>query len=129
MGDLKKFPLHLNKILFQFLAPLRAYQLHRTYQYDATWAMMAHSCGVPAAIFKIFNPNVKYILNLQEGDPPEYIEKKMRPLWPLFKRAFTKADVIQPLSTFLAAWARKMGYTGPIEIIPNGANTKHFAQT
>lgn len=128
MADLKKFPLHLNKLLFQFLAPLKAQQLHWKYQYDATWAMMAHSCGVPAVIFKMFNPRVKYILNLQEGDPPEYIEKKMRPLGFLFRRAFMKADIIQPLSTFLEKWARHMGYTGPIQIIPNAVAAKHFAQ-
>ncbi|OGG58823.1 hypothetical protein A2765_00380 [Candidatus Kaiserbacteria bacterium RIFCSPHIGHO2_01_FULL_56_24] len=128
MADLKRFPLQLNKPLFQFLAAVKAQQLQWKYGYDATWAMMAHSTGVPAAIFKMLNPKVKYVLNLQEGDPPEYIEKKMRPLWPLFKRAFTKADIIQPLSTFLANWARHMGYAGPIEIIPNAVAAKHFSQ-
>jgi glycosyltransferase involved in cell wall biosynthesis len=128
MTDLKKWPLHLNKLLYQFLAPLKAGQLHRKLHFDATWAMIAHSCGVPAAIFKLVCPDVKYVLNLQEGDPPEYIERKMWPLWPLFKRAFTTADVIQPLSTFLAAWARRMGYTGHIEIIPNAVAAKHFSQ-
>ncbi len=128
MNDLKKFPLHLNKLLFQFLAALKAQQLQWKYGYDATWAMTAHSCGVPAAIFKMLNPRVKYILNLQEGDPPEYIERKLRPLWPLFSRAFTKADIIQTLSTFLAKWARRRGFTGPIEVVPNAVSVKHFAQ-
>ena len=70
---------------------------------------------------------VPYLLNLQEGDPPAYIERTMRPLWPLFIAAFRRADVVQPISTFLAAWARKMGYTGPIEIIPNGVDVKRFS--
>src|SRR3989344_4645966 len=73
MGDLKKFPLHLNKYWYQFAAAFKAFSLHRKYKYDATWAMMAHSCGVPAAIFKIAHPEVPYVLELQEGDPPEYI--------------------------------------------------------
>lgn len=128
MADLKKFPLHLNKFLFQFLAAWTALRLHRKYHYSATWAMMAHSCGVPAAIFKILRPEVKYILNLQEGDPPEYIEARLRPLWPLFTRAFTKADIIQPLSTFLASWARRMGFTGKIEIIPNAVAYREFSK-
>ncbi len=126
MADLKRFPLILNKPLFQFWAVWHAWQLHRTHHFDVTWAMMAHSTGVPAAIFKIFFPRVKYILNLQEGDPPEYIAKKMRPLWPLFTRAFASADVVQPLSTFLAQWAQHMGYQGRIEIIPNAVNTDRF---
>lgn len=129
MSDIKKFPLHLNKFLFQFLAAWKAHQLHKKNHYDGIWAMMAHSCGVPAALFKIFNSKVPYLLTLQEGDPPEYIEKKMRPLYPLFKRAFTKADFVQTISTFLANWARKMGYQGPLEVVPNAVNTKHFSQT
>jgi glycosyltransferase involved in cell wall biosynthesis len=101
MGDLKKWPLNLNKLLFQFGAAWKAFSLHRQYHFDATWAMMAHSCGVPAAIFKMSHPSVPFILTLQEGDPIEYIERKMRPLWPFFSRAFTTADTIQSISNFL----------------------------
>ncbi len=117
----------LNKLLFQFLAVRTALHLHKKYHYSATWALMAHSAGVPAAMFKILHPEVPYILNLQEGDPPEAIERTMRSLWPLFCRAFTKADIVQPLSHFLGAWARRMGYLGPIEIIPNGVDVKKFS--
>ena len=128
MADLKKFPLHLNKFIFQFLAAFKAMQLHRKYHYDAIWAMMAHSTGVPAAIFKIFYPKTPFLLTLQEGDPIEYIEKKMKPFWPFFSRAFTNADIIQAISTFLGKWARARGFKGTLEVIPNAVNTKHFSQ-
>ncbi|MEK7509168.1 MAG: glycosyltransferase family 4 protein [Patescibacteria group bacterium] len=128
MIDLKKWPLHLNKYLFQVLAVWYALSLHRRYRYDATWAMTAHSCGIPAALFKTLHPDVKYILNLQEGDPPEYVERMMWPVWPLFTRAFIKADIIQTLSTFLAKWARRRGFKGPIEVVPNAVTSKHFSQ-
>lgn len=120
LADLKKFPLRLNKYLFQFYAGIYAIILHRQEKFDAIWAIMAHSCGVPAVIFKIFNKRVKYILTLQEGDPPEQIEAMMRKVWPLFRRAFTMADVIQPISSFLETWARKMGFRGKTVVIPNG---------
>jgi len=120
--DHKKFPLHLNKYFFQFTAALKAINLHRIYHYDGIWAMMAHSTGVPAVIFKIFYPNVGYTLTLQEGDPISYIEKTVRPLWPLFIRAFARADVVQAISSFLGVWARTRGFKGPLEIIPNGAS-------
>ncbi len=129
MADLRRVPLHLNKPLFQFLAFLKATRLHQKYHYDAVWAVMAHSCGVPAVLFKMFNPEVKYVLNLQEGDPPAQIERTMLPLWPLFSAAFKRADVIQTLSTFLASWARRRGFKGPIEVIPNAVDAKHFSQT
>lgn len=128
IADLKKFPLKLNKSLFQFLAFFSAMQLHRKYHFDATWAMMAHSTGVPAGIFKTFFPNVSYLLTLQEGDPTGYIVKKMKPVAILFRRAFAKADMIQAISTFLGKWARDMGFHGILETIPNAVNTKHFAQ-
>ena len=127
---LSKLPLDINKPLYQFLAPLKGALLHRQFKYDAIWAMMAHSAGVPAAIFKITHPQVKYILTLQEGDPIDYIEKTMRPLWPLFTRAFTKADVIQAISTYLSDWAKQKGVSNDkIEIIPNGANPKDLADS
>lgn len=128
MADLKKFPLHLNKFLFQFTAFLKAASLHRKYKYDAVWAMMAHSTGVPAGLFKTFFPKVSYVLTLQEGDPIEHIEKTMRPLWPLFVRGFTKADVIQVISNFLGYWARDMGYQGKPKLIPNAVDLKKFSR-
>lgn len=128
MGDLKKFPLHLNKYWFQFAAAYKAFSLHHQYHYDATWAMMAHSCGVPAALFKLRHPEVPYVLELQEGDPPEYIERLMRPLWPLFSRAFKTADVVSVISTFLGKWARRRGFAKEVVLIPNAVNTKHFSQ-
>ncbi len=128
MADLGKFPLYLNKFIFQFSAAKKAGELHKKYHYDAVWAMMAHSAGVPAGIFKTFHPKVKYLLTLQEGDPIPYIKKKMLPIYPLFVRGFTKADMVQAISTYLSRWARDMGFKGKMEIIPNAVNIKHFSQ-
>jgi glycosyltransferase involved in cell wall biosynthesis len=116
----------LHKFLFQFRAAWVAHKLHKKESFDAVWAMMAHATGVPASLFKTWHKDVPYILNLQEGDPIAHIERTMLPLWPLFVRAFTKADVVQALSTYLAAWARVRGYKGPIEIIPNGVSISQF---
>jgi glycosyltransferase involved in cell wall biosynthesis len=133
MSDLKKWPLKINKPLFQFYAGLYALYLQKKYKYDAVWAMMAHSTGAPSALFKIFSPKTFHLLTLQEGDPIEYIEKKMKPVWPLFARAFTKADHIQAISTFLGNWAQQRNATCPIDIIPNAVDmqkfTKEFSET
>jgi glycosyltransferase involved in cell wall biosynthesis len=128
IADRRKFPLHLNKHLFQFTGAFKALLLHRKHHYDGIWAMMAHSCGVPAGIFKWFHPDVKYVLTLQEGDPPEHIERLAKPVWRLFKRGFTSADQIQVISTFLGKWAKRMGYAGEPILVPNAVNTAHFAQ-
>lgn len=128
MTDLKKFPLHLNKFLFQFLAALKAGSLHRKYRYDGIWAMMAHACAVPAGIFKTFHPSVPYLLTLQEGDPLDHIKRTMRPVYPLFVRGFKKADALQAISNFLARWGKEMGFRGDVRVIPNAVDTKHFSR-
>lgn len=128
MRDLKRFPLFLNKYWYQFAAAHAAERLHREYHFDGIWAMMAHSSGIPAALFKIFHPRVPYVLTLQEGDPPEYIERLAWPVWPLFSRAFTSADRVVAESTFLGRWARRRGFQGPLEVVPNGVDIGRFSQ-
>ena len=127
IGDLSKTPLSLNKFYFQIGAYIKAVQLHKEEKFDCTWAMMAHSCAIPAGLFKKRFPNVKYLLTLQEGDPPEHIEKLMRPVWPLFKQGFVIADALQPISTFLQAWGVRMGFKGESHVIPNGVNVAEFS--
>jgi len=128
IDDLQRFPLFLNKYWYQFMAARKAAVLHRQYQFNGIWAMMAHSSGVPAALFKIFHPKVPYVLTLQEGDPLEYIEQLARPVWPLFSRAFTSANMVVAESTFLGRWARRRGFTGSLEVIPNGMDAARFAR-
>lgn len=128
LEERKRFPLHYNKHYFQIAAGIKGWLLNRKYQYDGAWAMMAHGTGVPVSIFNLLT-GVPYALSLQEGDPPEYIEKTMKPLWPLFKRSFTHATIVQPISEFLGAWARSMGYVGEMPIIPDGANPESIRPT
>lgn len=128
IADLQKAPLHFNKHLYQFLAAWTAHKLHRKYRFDGIWAMMAHSCGIPAGIFKALHPKVKYLLTLQEGDPPEHIERLAKPAWLLFRQGFTKADYLQPISNFLLAWGRRMGFSGNAAVIPNAVDTMRFAK-
>ena len=128
MSDLKQFPLDLNKPLFQFLAFFKAIPLQHHYSFDGVWAMMAHSTGVPSALFKMLYPRIPYVLTLQEGDPLPYIEKRMMLVWPLFVRAFRTANVIQSISTYLDTWARSLGARGKLIIVPNATDTKLFFQ-
>jgi glycosyltransferase involved in cell wall biosynthesis len=126
IADLSRFPLHLNKYWFQLMAHRAAAKLHRKYRYDGIWAMMAHACGIPAGRFKAAHPEARYLLTLQEGDPPEKIERMMRPVAGWFRSGFVRADRLQPISTFLERWGRRMGFAGSSEVIPNGVDTKRF---
>jgi len=127
IADLRKPPLDGQKRWYQFGAFFAANRLHRKYRFDGIWAMMAHSAGIPAGLFKTFHPQVKYLLTLQEGDPPEYIEKLARPVWPLFARAFTTADAMQTISTFLYRWGIRRGFSGYSEVIGNGVDIARFS--
>ncbi len=129
ISDLGKYPLKFNKYWYQLRAASLARRLHREHHFDGIWAMMAHSCAIPAGIFKKQHPEVKYLLTLQEGDPPEYIERLMRPVWGLFRQGFVRADALQAISTPLLAWGRRMGFSGQGTVIPNGVDTKRFAST
>lgn len=128
MSDLRKMPLHLNKLLFQFQAFFFASKLHRKEKFDGVWAMMAHSCGIPASKFKQAFPDVKYLLTLQEGDSINHIESKMKIFGKAFDRAFTTADSIQVISTFLGGWAKQKGFDGEPILVPNAVNTAHFTE-
>ncbi|OGD68639.1 hypothetical protein A2996_00040 [Candidatus Campbellbacteria bacterium RIFCSPLOWO2_01_FULL_34_15] len=127
-NDLMSFPLKINKIIFPFLAWWKAGDLYAEKQYDAVWAMMASYAGFGAMFFKLSHPNVPYLLTLQEGDPIDYIKRKVRFVYPLFVKIFTKADVIQAISNYLGFWAKDMGFEGKVEIVPNAVDTKHFSQ-
>ncbi len=128
MTDLRKLPLHLNKIIFQWLAYYKAIELHRKLGFNIIWAMMAHATGVPASKFKSRFKEVAFVLTLQEGDPPEVIEKKMRIFEPHFTRAFTSADVIQVISNFLGLWAVQKGAKNKPILVPNAVNTAYFSK-
>jgi glycosyltransferase involved in cell wall biosynthesis len=63
---------------------------------------------------------------LQDGDPYEKVFERwfIRPIAPLLNYGFRTASIIQTISIFLAQWPRMRGYTGPIELIYNGANPR-----
>lgn len=125
MSDLVKFPLKLNKLFFPFIAYRKASQLHKKNCYDGVWAMMAAFAGFGAVFFKFSHPKVPYLLTLQEGDPIPEIKKKVRFAYPLFRKIFTKADIIQVISNYLGEWAKEMGGKN-IEVVPNGFDSSLF---
>lgn len=126
ISDQSRYPLKLNKYYYQMRAAAEAEKLHRTHHFDLMWGMMAHATGIPAGMFKTRHPEIPYLLTLQEGDPLEYIERLMKPVWRLFKQGFTKADGLQAISNFLLAWGKRMGCTGVAEVIPNGVDIARF---
>ncbi|OGM92824.1 hypothetical protein A2935_03835 [Candidatus Wolfebacteria bacterium RIFCSPLOWO2_01_FULL_47_17b] len=128
IGDLNKFPLVLNKYLYPFWALVRAVVLHRHKPYDAVASVMTSYASFAPLFFKWFFPKVSYIIRADDGDPIEYLKKRVGIFRPLFTRVFTKADYAITTSSYLERFVRSMGYTGPLAIVPNGVNSAHFSQ-
>ncbi|MBX4200315.1 glycosyltransferase family 4 protein [Candidatus Parcubacteria bacterium] len=127
-SDSLRFPLHLNKYLIAFSGYWEAVRLHKQYKYDAIWSMMATYNSFAALFFKSRFSKVPFILTLQEGDPIDYIKKRVGVFYPMFKNIFTRANKIQTISNYLADWARDMGQKNPIEVVPNGVDTTLFTK-
>ncbi len=120
----------LAKLFFPLTSFWKARSLHRENKYDVIWAMMANQAGFGALLFKLFNPNVPYFLELQDGNSLAQVKARRpltRILWPLYRRIYLKADVIKAISHFIKDLAREVGYTGHIEVIPNGVDVAKFS--
>ena len=129
----RSMPLSLRraKILFPTIAFWKARRLHRTWPYDATWAMMANQAGFAALFFKYRYPKVPYLLELQDGRAFADMKKRRRillPLWWLYKRIYLKADRIKVISRFIEREVRAIGYSRAIDVIPNAVDVAKFSQ-
>ena len=116
---------YLDKVLFIPRAAQFARRLHAKEKFDAAWAMMSYMV-LPVVLAKLGTP---YALTLQEGDTEQHMFGRLRilPFLFLLRRGFRGARAVSALSTFLATWAKRMGYGGEVEIVPNGADIQHFA--
>ncbi|MFA5745056.1 MAG: glycosyltransferase family 4 protein [Candidatus Paceibacterota bacterium] len=119
---------YLSKILFIPRAAFAARVLHRKQSFDGAWTMMSYML-FPIVLLRIMGLRNPYVLTLQEGDPWEHMFKRwfILPFRPLLSVGFKNASAVQAISTYLAQWAKKMGYQGEVSIIPNGVDTARFA--
>lgn len=115
-----------DKLWYMLLAPLSARYRHARQPYDLTWSMMASYGGFACLFFTWLAPKIKMLLTLQEGDPPEYILKRVGIFRPFFHGIFWRANEIQAISQFLARWGVDMGFKGTPTVIPNGVDLARF---
>lgn len=120
--------LYLSKILFVVRAARLAQQLHAKHRFDACWAMMSYM-ALPVVIARFLGMRTPYGITLQEGDSHEHVFSRLHilPFMPLVRYAFRHAVAVQAISTFLADWARELGFAGEALVIPNGVDVSNFA--
>jgi glycosyltransferase involved in cell wall biosynthesis len=122
------FAKELQKYLFPITGFWEALTLVHQHKYDGIWTMMASYHLVSVVLLKLVYPSIPLIVTLQEGDPLEHIKRRARPIWPFFKLFFAKASIVQVISKYLGDFAKEMGATCPIEIVPNGVNIEFFSK-
>lgn len=121
---------YINKILFVPFAAFAALRLNAQYRYDALWAMMSYMV-FPIVLLRFIGMRLPYVLTLEEGDPFEYVygRARIRFFEPLLRWGFRHASAVHAESIFLGTWARRMGFQGPLQVIPNGMDAEQFART
>ncbi|MFA6050286.1 MAG: glycosyltransferase family 4 protein [Candidatus Paceibacterota bacterium] len=127
--ELLRFPMYLAKVFFPVAAAIKSIVLHHDKKYDALWSMMTYM-GFPAVLFKFFHPKVPFVLTIQDGDSIEHItgRRRIRVVGLLFREIFKKANAVQAISHFLAEYAKDMGATCPVVVVPNAVDVDRFAK-
>lgn len=121
---------YFGKIAYVPFAAWSALLLHRTLRFDGAWAMMTYMV-FPIVLLRLIGIRMPYLITLQEGDPFERVFERMRIriVSPLLFYGIRHASAIQAISTFLGTWARRCGFKGLIEVIPNAVDTRTFGAT
>ena len=123
----------LDKFFIPLLGFLKAGKLEKKHKFDIVWAFMASQAAVAASFFKIISKK-KMVLNIQEGDPENHLQRYafgIKFLYKIFIRPwhilpFKKADYVTVISSDLKERARKSGAKCEIKIIPNGVDLEKF---
>lgn len=124
------FVCKIAKILFPVSAFFTALSLNRRHRFDSIWALMANQAGFAALFFKLANPRVAYVLELQDGRPFSLMKARqpvLHFLWPLYRQVYGMADRIKVISHFIEREVRTIGYAKEIIVIPNGVDVAKFS--
>lgn len=117
----------VDKYLLPFFSPWKAWMIQRHVERPIAWALMASFGGFGALFYTWLRPRTRFLLTLQEGDPLEYIDKRVGIFQSVFKQIFRRADAVQAISHFLADWAVRMGARVVPEVVPNGVDIERFS--
>ncbi|MEK7649693.1 MAG: glycosyltransferase family 4 protein [Patescibacteria group bacterium] len=120
--------LSFDKWLLPFLGGFVALRRARREKKVLLWGMMV-SQGTLAALFvKSLLPRIPFVLTLQEGDAPEYLQKGRGGLiWFFWKQALKHADKVTAISKYLQGLASEAG-KGDVHLVPNGVDVDFFSK-
>jgi len=117
-----------DKYLLPILGVKKATEIAKEEEVGAIWSLLASYGGFAALAYTWVRPKTKMLLTLQEGDPLEHYAKRVGWLAFLHRKIFQRANAVTAISSFLAQWAKAMGFKGYPEVIPNGVDIERFSQ-
>lgn len=117
----------IDKILYCLIWPIKWYILNKKRNYKIHIGLMASYWWLAAFLFRKISGKSKYLLNLQDGDTDEYIERRIRWFRWLYSKIFSWADHISTIAKFLEKRARTEWFNGSISLIPNWVDIERFA--
>jgi len=112
------------KALYPIMAYFKGRELSKKLgPYKKIYALQASQGGGAAWLFKFFNPRVRYILNLQEGQD----FNKQGFLLNFFRGLIIKkADVVIAISNYLKNYAKDLNKRAKVIRVPNGVDIANF---
>lgn len=117
----------LDKLLLPFWGAAFALKLNKKNHYDFFWCIMVTFASGGAYIANLFQKSVPIILTLQEGDSESHLRFRWLGLINLsWRLALKRTDILTVISNYLAERAKRLGYKGRIEVIPNGVDINKF---
>jgi len=118
----------LDKWLLPLLGGLVALHRARKEPNAALWGMMVSQGTIAALFVKTLMPRIRFVLTLQEGDAPEYLQKGRGGLiWLFWKYALRRANQITAISKYLIGLATDAGGKD-IHLVPNGVDVDFFSK-
>ena len=120
----------LDKLLLPFWGTIKAISLNKKNNYACFWCMMVSFASGAAYIANIFSTKkVSIVLTLQEGDSEKYLKTKWLGLIDLsWCLALKRSSIVTVISNYLGERARRSGFKGKIELIPNGVDIDHYSE-
>lgn len=108
---------------------LKIFSLQKEKPFNAFWCAMVSFASGPAYIFNLLNKNkVPIILTLQEGDSEDHFARRWGGLINFsWKIALKRTKTVTAISSFLADRAKKFGFDGLVEVVPNGVDLDKFS--
>lgn len=121
----------IDKLLLPIFGAWSAYSISRTHAVRAWWVVMvSYAALAPVLLYAAgLRKNIPLAVTLQEGDSDAHIAHARFGLIRLgWRSVLNRASRVHVISTHLAGLARRYGYKGPLELIPNGVDTEKFKE-